>query len=71
MRVLNYEEAAGRMGVVRRSLERLISRGEGPAIIHLGQRRRGILESDFENWLLSRRHASPGAASNAGAPTDS
>jgi excisionase family DNA binding protein len=60
MRVLNYEEAAGRMGVVRRSLERLIARGEGPAIIYLGERRRGILESDFEQWLLSRRHAAPG-----------
>jgi hypothetical protein len=33
MRVLSYEEAAGRMGVVRRSLERLIARGEGPAVI--------------------------------------
>jgi predicted DNA-binding transcriptional regulator AlpA len=64
MRVLNYEEAAGRMGVVRRSLERLIARGEGPSVIHLSPRRRGILESDFEKWLISRRRAAPGEASS-------
>jgi predicted DNA-binding transcriptional regulator AlpA len=63
MRVLNYEEAAGRMGVVRRSLERLIARGEGPAVITLSPRRVGILETDFENWLMSRRRAAPGEAS--------
>ena len=55
MRVLNYEEAAGRMGIVRRSLERLIANGEGPNVVFLSQRRRGILEADFEEWLLSRR----------------
>jgi hypothetical protein len=64
MRVLNYEEAAGRMGVVRRSLERLIARGEGPSVIHLSPRRRGILESDFEKWLISRRRAAPGEVSS-------
>ena len=51
--------AIGRAGFVRRSLERLIARGEGPAIIHLGKRRRGILESDMEARLLSRRRAPP------------
>lgn len=56
VRVLSYSEAAERAGIVRRSLERLISNGEGPAIIHLSTRRRGILEADLEKWLLSRRH---------------
>jgi predicted DNA-binding transcriptional regulator AlpA len=60
MRVLRYEEAAQRAGLVRRSLERLIAKGEGPSIIHVSQRRRGVLESDLEHWLLSRRHAAPG-----------
>lgn len=69
MRVLNYEEAAGRMGVVRRSLERLIARGEGPSVIRLRPRRRGILESDVERWLLSRRRAVPGEASSLGSAT--
>lgn len=59
-RVLSYDEAAGRANLVRRSLERRIAVGEGPAIIHLGKRRRGILEFDLEEWLLSRRHAPPG-----------
>ena len=63
MRVLNYEECAGRMGIVRRSFERLISRGEGPSVIFLSPRRRGILESDFEQWLLTRRRPAPGAPS--------
>jgi hypothetical protein len=60
MRVLSYDEAAGRAGFVRRSLERLIARGEGPAVVHVSERRRGILEHDLESWLLSRRHAPPG-----------
>ncbi len=59
MRVLSYDEAAERAGIVRRSLERLIANGEGPSIIHVSARRRGILEADLENWLLSRRRASP------------
>jgi hypothetical protein len=59
-RVLSYDEAAGRAGFVRRSLERLIAKGEGPAVVHVSQRRRGILEHDLESWLLTRRHAPPG-----------
>jgi hypothetical protein len=60
MRVLCYDEAAGRAGFVRRSLERPIARGEGPAVVHVSERRRGILEHDLEAWLLARRHAPPG-----------
>jgi hypothetical protein len=59
-RVLSYDEAAGRAGFVRRSLERLIAKGEGPAVVHVSERRRGILEHDLESWLLARRHAPPG-----------
>jgi len=60
MRVLSYNEAARRTGIVRRSLERLIAEGEGPAVVHISRRRRGILETDLEAWLLSRRRAAPG-----------
>jgi predicted DNA-binding transcriptional regulator AlpA len=60
MHVLSYDEAARRAGIVRRSLERLIAEGEGPAVVHIYQRRRGILEADLEAWLLSRRRAAPG-----------
>ena len=59
MRVLKYSEAAKRAGIARRSLERLVAKGEGPSIVHVSARRRGILEADLENWLLSRRHPAP------------
>jgi excisionase family DNA binding protein len=69
MHVLSYDEAARRTGIVRRSLERLIAGGEGPAVVHISRRRRGILETDLEAWLLSRRRAAPGehARSTGGA----
>jgi predicted DNA-binding transcriptional regulator AlpA len=60
MQILSYDEAAKKAGLVRRSLERLLARGEGPPVIHLSVRRRGVLEHDLEAWLLSRRHAPPG-----------
>lgn len=63
MRVLSYNEAAAKAGVVRRTLERLISVGEGPAVINISARRRGILDSDLEAWLLGRRRPAPGTAS--------
>jgi predicted DNA-binding transcriptional regulator AlpA len=62
MRVLSYNEAAKRAGIVRRSLERQIAQGEGPAVVHISARRRGVLESDLEEWLLSRRRPAPGEA---------
>jgi hypothetical protein len=62
MRVLSYDEAAGRAGIVRRSLERLIAIGEGPAVVHVSARRRGVIEADLEHWLLSRRRATPGVS---------
>jgi predicted DNA-binding transcriptional regulator AlpA len=58
--VLDFDKAAARIGLVRRSLERLISQGEGPAVIHLGKRRRGIADTDLDDWIRSRRHAPPG-----------
>jgi hypothetical protein len=59
MKVLNYDEAAGRAGIVRRTLERTIAEGTGPAVVHISERRRGILEADFEAWLLARRRPAP------------
>jgi hypothetical protein len=60
MQVLSYDEAAAKAGFVRRTLERLIALGEGPAVINLSARRRGILDSDLEAWLLERRRPAPG-----------
>jgi predicted DNA-binding transcriptional regulator AlpA len=65
MQVLSYDEAAARAGIVRRSLERLISRGEGPSIVHISARRRGVIEDDLERWLLSRRRAASGDAASS------
>ena len=69
MRVISFEEAAGRAGFVRRTLQWMIDKGEGPTIVHVTSRRRGILEADFEAWLLSRRHPAPGEVDSS-APTE-
>ena len=47
MRILNYEEVAGRAGIVRRTLEREIEQGRGPRVVEISTRRRGVLESDL------------------------
>ena len=64
-RVISFDEAAVRAGFSRRTLERLISVGEGPAVISLSARRKGILESDHDNWLTSRRRPAPAASPDA------
>jgi predicted DNA-binding transcriptional regulator AlpA len=60
MQVLTFDEAAKRASLTRRSIERLLSIGQGPATVSLGKRRRGILDCDLEKWLLSRRVPAPG-----------
>jgi predicted DNA-binding transcriptional regulator AlpA len=55
--VYSYNQAAAITGLARRTLERLIALGEGPAIIELSPRRRGILESDLISWLHMRRRS--------------
>lgn len=58
--VLTLTEAAKRAGVNLRTLERLRSVGEGPPILHLTVKRRGVLASDLDAWVLSRRRVPPG-----------
>jgi len=60
MQVLSLDQAAYRIGVVRRTLERLLANGTGPAKVQIGKRRVGILEADLEAWLLKRRLPAPG-----------
>jgi predicted DNA-binding transcriptional regulator AlpA len=60
MQVLSLDQAAFRAGIVRRTLERLLAVGEGPAVIQVSKRRVGIAESDLESWLLKRRRPAPG-----------
>jgi len=57
--VYTYKEAADITGVARRTLERLIALGEGPAILELSPRRRGILGSDLQAWFRRRRRSPP------------
>lgn len=60
MNVSTFNEFASRAKISRRHLERLIARGEGPPIIVLGPRRRGIADEDGDAWLRSRRRLPPG-----------
>ena len=55
MRVMSLQEGADRSGQHLRTFQRQIAEGKGPPIVEISERRRGILESDFEAWLLSRR----------------
>jgi hypothetical protein len=65
MKVLDYNEAAKRGKITRRTLERQIADGVGPATVRLSKRRVGIFESDFEAWLLKRRRPAPGQDAEA------
>ena len=59
MRVISLLEGAVRSNQSLRTFQRTIERGEGPPIIEISQRRRGILQADFEAWLLARRRPTP------------
>jgi predicted DNA-binding transcriptional regulator AlpA len=60
--IYNLKLAAARCGLSLRQLQRLLSVGEGPAVIQLSARRVGIAESDLEAWLTSRRRPVPARA---------
>ena len=55
VRIISLAEAAERSNQSLRTLQRQIAEGNGPAVFEVSERRRGILESDFEHWLLTRR----------------
>jgi predicted DNA-binding transcriptional regulator AlpA len=54
-RVLSLDEVAKRTGLTRRTLERLLARGEGPVLVRLTPTRIGVLESDLDDWISKRR----------------
>jgi predicted DNA-binding transcriptional regulator AlpA len=60
VQILSLDQAAFRAGIVRRTLERLLAEGTGPAKVQVSKRRVGILESDLNTWLLKRRRLPPG-----------
>jgi predicted DNA-binding transcriptional regulator AlpA len=65
MQVLSLDQAAFRAGIVRRTLERMLAEGIGPAKVRVSKRRVGILESDLEKWLIARRQPAPGETAAA------
>ncbi len=67
MHILNLNQAADRSGVTRRTLERLISLGEGPTLVRVSVGRVGVLESDLNDWIIAHRHPSPCMSSSKGA----
>ena len=64
MKVLTFDEAATLASLTRRSIERHLAQGTGPATVSLGKRRRGILDQDLDQWLLGRRIPPPGENAN-------
>jgi predicted DNA-binding transcriptional regulator AlpA len=56
-RVISYAEAASRAGLSLATFRRLLDRREGPPVIDLSPRRRGVRESSFETWLNTRTRA--------------
>jgi predicted DNA-binding transcriptional regulator AlpA len=65
MQILSLDQAASRAGIVRRTLERLLAEGTGPAKVQVSKRRVGILEDDLDRWIRSRRLPAPGEATAA------
>lgn len=56
IKVLDYSECARLANLSLRTWSRIIDGPDAPPIIHITERRRGVLESDFVEWLESRRH---------------
>jgi hypothetical protein len=53
--ILDFEECSDRLDVCLRTFRRAIERGEGPPVVMITERRRGVLQSDFMAWIKSRR----------------
>ena len=58
-RVLSKQEVARRLGCSERNVDRLVGIGDGPPMIQVSPRRRGVLESEFIAWLASRSRVAP------------
>ena len=64
--VLNLDEAAQRIDSTRRTIEREIAAGRGPAVVQITERKIGILEEDLAAWIRSRRRVAPSTPAEAG-----
>jgi predicted DNA-binding transcriptional regulator AlpA len=54
-KILSLRNTASRLGIHLRSLQRMLANGTGPATVRLTDRRVGILETDLDAWITSRR----------------
>jgi hypothetical protein len=53
-RVRSIAETAAILDINVRTLRRIIARGEGPEVVQLSARRKGITDSARERWVASR-----------------
>lgn len=67
-KVLSLNDAANRIGINLRSLQRLLADGTGPATVQLTARRIGVLEGDLARWLQSRKRGHVDAPEDASRP---
>jgi predicted DNA-binding transcriptional regulator AlpA len=56
MKLLSEHEAAARLGVAPRSLQRWRTEGQGPAYVRVGPRRIAYDEAELIRWVQGRRH---------------
>ena len=56
--LMNETEAASRLGVAPKTLERWRSTGAGPLFVRIGSRHVRYTVEDIEAWIASRRRAS-------------
>jgi hypothetical protein len=59
--VLEYHECSDRLHCSLRTWKRILAEGQGPPVIDISANRRGVFESDFYRWLLTRRRYAPGS----------
>ena len=60
MRILSLSEVAERLGCSRRTVEREIEKGDGPTLTKISERRIGVSEQDYQDWIARRRRPAPG-----------
>jgi hypothetical protein len=56
-RVNSFAECAHRAGVSLATWRRILERGDGPKIVQLSRRRRGVRQSHFVEWLDAHTQA--------------
>jgi predicted DNA-binding transcriptional regulator AlpA len=55
MKILSIGEATTALGVSGPTFWRMMKSGDGPPIIQLSARRKGVIESDLLAWARSRQ----------------